>query len=346
MKTLNLALMGFGNVGRAFAKMLQEKKAELAARYDIEIRVTVISTETRGNLYKPEGVDLEKAAEDLAMSGKFKDGSGTPLTALSDVELLEKAEYDCVCELTPLNIFTGQPATDHIEIAMRRGKHAITANKGPIAWHFGELKALAEAQKVGFYYETVVMDGAPIFNLKEHTLKMAKVSKISGILNSTTNFILMELEKGCDMDDIMARGREMGFIEADSAMDIEGYDAAGKVTALLNVLMDAGITPDMVKRKGIEDITLEDIKAAAERGNVIKLLCNGHIDEGGDVVASVRPEEVPRTSLFGTCDSTTSMLSITTDLMGKITIVEHAPEIEQTAYGVFGDMLRVIEEQL
>ena len=136
----------------------------------------------------------------------------------------------------------------------------------------------------------------------------------------------------------------MGFIEADPAMDIEGYDAAAKITALLNVLMEADITPDMVDRKGIEDITVEDIKAADKRGNVIKLLCKGVRDEKGNVKASVKPEEVPKNHMLASIDSTTSVVSITTDLMKTVSIIEHEPEIEQTAYGVFGDLLRVLSE--
>ncbi|MDO4176758.1 MAG: hypothetical protein Q4D99_04700 [Bacillota bacterium] len=340
MKALRLALMGFGNVGQAFGKMLLEKQEEIQDRYDTEVKITAIATATKGNLYNPEGIDIAKAIEDAEKNGSF---NGPDLTELGGIELLEEAEYDCLMELSPLDIFTGQPATDHLMIAISRGKHAITANKGPVAWYFRDLKYLAEEKNVGFYYETVVMDGTPVFNLVEHTLKMAKVTEIRGILNSTTNFILEEMEKGCDMDDIMARGRQMGFIEADPAMDIEGYDAAGKVTALLNVLMDAGIRPDQVKRKGIEDITMDDIRAAASRGNVIKLLCKGSLDEEGNVIAEVGPQEIPRTDMLASVNSTTSIVSITTDLMKTVSIVEHEPEIEQTAYGVFGDMLRVLE---
>ena len=204
---------------------------------------------------------------------------------------------------------------------------------------------MARREGVCFFYETTVMDGTPVFNLTEKTLKMARVTEVSGILNSTTNFILEELAKGEDYDDIMARGRSMGFIEADPAMDIEGYDAAAKITALLNVLMDAGITPDKVKRKGIEDITAEDIQRAAERGKVIKLLCRGFRNENGEVEATVGPVEVPRDDILAGINSTTSIVSITTDLMKKISIIEHEPEIEQTAYGIFGDLLRVLDYQ-
>jgi len=260
------------------------------------------------------------------------------------MEIAENADYDVLIEMTPLNIFTGRPAIDHIETAFRRGKDVITANKGPIAWKFKELNKMAAANNCKFFYETTVMDGTPVFNFAEKTLQLAEVTEVKGILNSTTNFILEELAAGADYDDIMERGRQMGFVEADPAMDIEGYDAAAKITALLNVLMDADITPDMVDRKGIEDITVEDIKAAESRGNVIKLLCKGARDEEGKIIATVKPEEVPKNDMLASIDSTTSIVSITTDLMKTVSVVEHQPEIEQTAYGVFGDLLRVLSE--
>ena len=342
MKELKLALLGFGNAGRAFGKLLLEKHDEIKTKYDTDVKVVAIATGSRGNLVCNEGIDVAAAIADIEKDGKFAPERG--LSSLTTMEIVETVDYDVMAEMTPLNIFTGQPATDHIRGAFARKKHAITANKGPIAWHFRRLADMAKDAGVCFFYETTVMDGTPVFNLVEHTLKFARVTEVSGILNSTTNFILEEMEKGCDYDDIMERGRALGFVEADPAMDIEGYDAAAKITALLNVLMDAGITPDMVERKGIEDITYEDIENARAQGKIIKLVCKGTRDADGNVHASVQPTLVDRTDLLATVNSTTSIVSITTDLMKKITVVEHDPEIEQTAYGVFGDLIRVLDK--
>ncbi|MBQ6899956.1 MAG: homoserine dehydrogenase [Firmicutes bacterium] len=342
MKELKLALLGFGNAGRAFGKLLLEKHDEIKTKYDTDVKVVAIATGSRGNLVCNEGIDVAAAIADIEKDGKFAPERG--LSSLTTMEIVETVDYDVMAEMTPLNIFTGQPATDHIKGAFARKKHAITANKGPIAWHFRRLADMAKEAGVCFFYETTVMDGTPVFNLVEHTLKFARVTEVSGILNSTTNFILEEMEKGCDYDDIMERGRALGFVEADPAMDIEGYDAAAKITALLNVLMDAGITPDMVERKGIEDITYEDIENARAQGKIIKLVCKGTRDADGNVHASVQPTLVDRTDLLATVNSTTSIVSITTDLMKKITVVEHDPEIEQTAYGVFGDLIRVLDK--
>ena len=337
MKELKLALLGFGNAGRAFARLLLDKEAEIEARYDTRLIVTAIATHSRGNLVDPRGIDLAAALTELSEKGHFaKSVSGTTM------DIVTGADYDVLVEMTPLQILTGQPAIDHIKGAFRRRKHVVTANKGPIAWAYDQLAQMAQEQGVFFFYETTVMDGTPVFNLAELTLKMAHVTEISGILNTTTNYILEELAAGRPYDEIIAAGRKLGFIEADAAMDIEGYDAAAKLTALLNVLMDAHMTPDRVDRTGIENITVADIEAAAKQDCCIKLVCRGTM-ENGQVVATVKPTLVPRGDLLATIDSTSSVVSLTTDLMGKLSVVEHAPLIEQTAYGIFGDVLRVLD---
>lgn len=260
------------------------------------------------------------------------------------MDVAVNADYDILIELTPLNILTGEPAISHIKAAFVRGKDVITANKGPIAHDFSGLSKLAKENGCAFYYETTVMDGTPVFNLVHDTLKFCTVTEVAGILNSTTNFILEEMEKGLPMDLIMEKGRELGFVEADPSMDIEGYDSAGKITALLNVLMDAELTPDQISRKGIEAITDKDIKDAAAKGCKIKLVCKGW-REHGKVQGRVAPELIPLNHIYATVNGTSSILSITTDLMGKLTIIEEEPEILQTAYGVFSDLVRIVEQK-
>ena len=149
---------------------------------------------------------------------------------------------------------------------------------------------------------------------------------------------------GKEYGEILEAGKKLGFIEADPAMDIDGFDAAAKVTALLNVLMNAGITPADVDRTGIGDITAEDIRKAAERGKVIKLLCEGRRTENG-IAARVKPVEVDQSDMLASIDSTTSVVSITTDLMGKLSVIEHQPDLRQTAYGIFGDVIRLLDGQ-
>ena len=318
MNTIKLAMLGYGNAGKAFKSLLEEKAKELSDAYDISFEFVSIVTKSKGDLL------------------------GSPTDTALDVA--KNVDYDVLIELTPLNIKTGQPAISHIEAALIRGKDVITANKGPIAHDFARLNTLANENGCAFLYETTVMDGTPVFNLVHDTLKFCTVTEVAGILNSTTNFILEEMEQGHPMDLIMEKGRALGFVEADPSMDIEGYDSAGKLTALLNVLMDANMKLDQIDRKGIEGITYKDIKDAAEKGSKIKLVCKGW-RENGKVCGRVAPELILLTHLYATVNGTSSILSITTDLMGKLTIIEEDPEILQTAYGVFSDLVRIVEKK-
>ena len=340
-KKLKIAMLGFGNAGQAFVKLLMNKHGEIMNKYKCDIQVVAISTNSRGSMVNEAGIDLESALSDLENLKHFND-SRSDYSRFDSMEIAKVVDYDVIIELTTLEIFTGQPAIEHIKTALNRKKHAITANKGPIAWAFEDLNDLAKQQGVLFYYETTVMDGTPIFNLVEETLEFCKITEVNGILNTTTNFVLEELAKGKAYDEVILEGKKRGFIEADPALDIEGWDAAAKTTVLLNTLMGANITPLDIDRKGIEDITDKQIKDAAKRGNVIKLVCHGSMKDG-KVIGIVEPKEIERDTLYSSINGTSSVITITTDLMGDISVVEHEPEIEQTAYGVFSDLVRVVK---
>lgn len=352
MKTIKLAIMGFGNAAQAFTKILIDKKNELESN-GFDFKITAVTTGSRGNLENSQGIDALKLLNVLKEKGNLKGfdevhmtdlatSSGGSCTLKNTMDIIETAEYDVMIELTPLNIFTGQPAISHIETALKRGKHVITANKGPIAWDYERLRALAMKEGVAFLYETTVMDGTPVFNMVKETLPYCKVLEIKGILNSTTNFILGEMEKGTDYETIMEEGRRRGFVEADPSMDTDGWDAAAKLTALMNVLMNAQMTPNQVDRQGINGVTLEEIRKAAEENCIIKLLCQAKMTENG-VKAVVRPEKIQKTEIYANIDATSSIISIKTDLMGELSIIEHNPEIEQTGFGIFSDLITLMQ---
>ncbi len=331
-QTVKLALIGFGNVGQAFVRLLLDKQEEIDKEYGCQVLVTVIATGSRGCFYNPEGLDLSQALADLSKTEK------SPLTT---DELIQQADYDVLLELTPLNIETGQPAISHVEAALSGAKHVITANKGPIAIDYRRLSRIAQEKGAKFLFETTVMDGAPIFNLVKDTLPLCKITGFRGILNSTTNFLLEEMAKGVSYEDALAEGRRRGFVEADPAMDTRGFDAAGKTAALLNVLMDGNVTPEDIEREGIEKVTLEDLARAEKEGKVLKLICRGEMIEG-KAKGSVKLEAIDKKDMLAGVTGTTSILSIHTDLMKTVTVVEHEPDIEQTAYGPFSDLLRIL----
>ena len=329
----------YGNVGRALAQMIIDKRAQVYSRYGKRLLVTAIATGSHGNLYNPNGIDLKQALAHYEAGG-FNEDDDADFTEDAADTLVYCGEYDVLVELSPLNIQTGQPAANRIKQALKMKKSVVSANKGPIAWYYGDLSAMARSAGGKFLFESTVMDGTPIFNLRENCLPLCEVTRIEGILNSTTNFILKCLAEGQTWDEALEQGRAAGFVEADPSMDIDGWDAAAKICALANVLMNANINPGLVQRQGIAGITKEQIDDAAAEGRVIKLMCRAEKDEFGRVTASVAPEEIEAGSLYATVEGASSVLTLTTDLMGTLTLVEQDPTIIQTAYGVFQDILR------
>ena len=333
MKEVRIALIGFGNVGQAFARMLRRREDYIRDTFDTKALITAVCTRSRGALIQPEGIDTEALTDE--MFDKEKDAFA----------VIESAQYDVMIELTPINIMTGQPATDHVRRAIELGKHVITANKGPIAWHYRQLRDLAKKQGVCFCHEATVMDGTPVYNLAKENLMGCQITEVSGIFNATTNFILTEMEKGVSFEDAVAEGRRQGFVEADASMDIDGWDASAKLTALMNVLMDVEITPLEIDRTGISGITYEDIQSAKAQGKRIKLLCRGRVEDGKPV-GVVKPTLVDEHTLPAIMDATSSYVTIDTDLMGATTVIEEPfePEIDHTAYGVLSDLLRILTD--
>lgn len=340
MKKLRLALLGFGNAGQAFGRLLLEKRSELMETYGVEILVTAIATASKGTLVYPRGIDLGRTLVDIEKLGRFSDK--TPgYGSVDTLRVAQEAEYDVLVELTPLEIHSGQPAISYIESALSRGCHVISANKGPLAHGAGKLKELAREKGVHYLHETTVMDGTPVFNLVEETLPLCRILEIQGILNTTTNFVLEEMAAGSSYESALEEGRRRGFVEADPSLDIDGWDAAAKLTALMNVLMGAELRPADIARTGIGGVSAETVRQAAREGKVIKLLCHGRF-EAGVPTGSVEPVALDITHPYASIKGTSSVVTLHTDLMGAVTVIEHDPEIEQTGYGIFSDLIRLI----
>jgi homoserine dehydrogenase len=335
---LNLAFIGFGKVARAFTRMLQERQSDLASKYGLQWKTTAIATASHGCITSPGGIDILAAAECVERGGNLAELPDS-VNVTDPLGVIESCNAHVLFETTVLNAIDGEPATTHIRSALARGINVVTANKGPIAFAYSELKSLAAERGVSFRFEGTVMDGTPVFNLAEFCLPGARVLGFSGVLNSTTNLILTGMESGRSFEESLAEAQRRGIAEANAGYDIEGWDAAVKAVALANVLMNAGARPSDVIREGIRDITLEDVQKAAASGMVIRLVARGE-RSGDDVKLTVAPERVPLSSALGSVRGTSNMLALETDLMGEIAIIENEPGVEQTAYALLSDLIR------
>ena len=340
MAHYNLALIGFGNVGKAFVKLLKQKEDELAKRYNITATVTAIATLNHGAAVNHRGIDLDQAIQ-LVEAGK-------PLTPLSEqpapentLACIRQSRADVLLENTSVNYENGQPAVDFIRAALGAGMHVITANKGPVVHAYHELTRLAEAQGVKFFFESTMMDGAPIYSLFRSALPAAQLRGFQGVLNSTTNVILSLMEGGSTFEQALAHVQAIGIAETDPSGDVDGWDAAIKVAALITVLMDVPFKPQMVARQGIRHISEADISKARQQGKRWKLICTATRKQQG-VTATVSPQMVSPSSPFYWVDGTTSIIQFETDVLGKLTLMEENPGLHTTAYGLLADFINAV----
>lgn len=334
-----LAFLGFGNVGKALAKLLLKKESELSERYGITFKVTGISTGRHGSAIHSEGIDLPQAL----MVNDYSSLSALPAPE-SSLDFIRQCGADVLFENTPVNYQTGQPAVDHLRLALELGMHAITANKGPVVHAFQELTSLARERKRKFFFESTVMDGAPIFSLYRETIPCANLLSINGVLNSTTNMMLTRMELGESFDQAVAYCQKIGIAETDPSGDIDGWDASVKIAALVTVMMGAPLKPVEVDRQGIRDITPEMVAKAKSEGKRYKLVCSARkID--GNVQAKVAPQLVGVDSPMFGVEGTTSIVQFETDVLGLLSVVEADPGPHTTAYGLFADFLNAVRER-
>jgi homoserine dehydrogenase len=340
MQHHTLALVGFGNVGQAFARLLVKKQAQLAADFGLSFSVTAIATGRHGRAINPRGIDLAEALR-LVESGQALDGLSTAAAPADMLEFIRACPADVLFENTPVNHHTGLPASDYLRAALERGMHAITANKGPVVHAYQALSEQAARQGRRFLFESAVMDGAPIFSLFRGPLPAANLLGFQGILNSCTNLLIGMMEKGEPFDSAVRYAQSIGIAETDPSADIDGWDAAIKVAAISTVLMGAPLKPQEIAVEGIRGITPAMIAQARAAGNRWKLVCSAR-REGERIAARVAPQQVAPGSPLYSIEGTSSYVQFELDVLPGLGIVESNPGPETTAYGLLADLINAL----
>ncbi len=340
MEHLSLVMVGFGNVGQAFARLLLDKQAQLARAFELEMRVIGIATGQHGRAINLQGIPLPEALA-LAESGQSLNVLSTMPAPEDNVAFIRACPADALLENTPVNHHTGRPASDYLRAALEQGMHAVTANKGPVVHAYQELTALAAQKGRRFLFESAVMDGAPIFSLFRGPLPAANLIGFQGILNSCTNLILGRMEQGETFEVAVQYAQSIGIAETDPSADIDGWDAAIKVAALATVLMKMPLKPQDIAREGIRDITptlIAEAKAAGERW---KLVCSVS-RENDQLTGRVAPERVGPDSPLFSIEGTSSYVQFAMDVLPGLGIVEGNPGPQTTAYGLLADLINAI----
>lgn len=316
---MRIALVGFGNVGRALARMI--------LRTGVPFTVTALGTKSHGAVVDARGVDLVPL---LA-------GTDLPLRTLPPIRELPA---DVLVEISTLDPETGEPALSYIRDALSAGMHVVTANKGPIARAFHELDALARSNGRLLRFEATVADCLPVFTLRRAALPLADITQVRGIVSSTNNYILSQCAHGAAFGDALAEAQRLGIAEADPRHDLEGYDAAVKATILANVLMDADLRPDDVHRTPVDQSTGDRALAAAQDGARVRPVITIRRTTHG-IDASFGPERLEGGDPLFAVDGFSMGLVIDTDLAGRVAVQLHDPHVDQVAFAILTDLLEI-----
>ena len=337
---MRLIIVGYGNVGREFGALLAEKTAVLGNKYGLTPVIVGVVTGRHGGWVAttPEGI-----APDMVAAANWP-ASGTLPVGATDfagdgLALIDATPADVLIELSTLNPATGEPALSYMHAAFAKGMHVITANKGPIALAYQALRAEATAQGVQLRFESTVIDGMPLINLAEFTLPATEIQGVRAIINATSNFILSGLIMGQSFEETLQRAQAIGITEADPSLDLDGWDAAVKLTIVANVLMGADIRPQDVVRES-SAARMRELAANLPAGSVAKQVATITRTANG-VQARVALEVLAGDDSLAGIGQGKAAIQFQTDTMGDLTVIEGPGGPRQTAFGVLSDLINI-----
>lgn len=331
MKTLRIAVIGMGSVGKGVLKVLAESKGAYPDR-NAAFRLVAVA-DSKGVVVDENGLDPAKVL-------KEKNDGSLKRSSMSTLDYINAGNYDVLVEVTPTDAKTGEPGLSYIVAALRQGRHVVTSNKGPVALKYGMLTGLAREKNVHFLFEATVGGAMPVFNMLRTPLAGNRVLGIKGIFNGTCNYILTRMaSEGLPYDMVLSEAKELGYAEADPTYDVEGIDTALKVVILANAAFGMDVTLEDVSVTGISSLTPEALKLASDDGYVIKLI--GEVRPNGtERILKVSPRLVPKTHPLSV-QGTLNAALIETALAGDITVIGKGAGSVETASAILSDLLYI-----
>ena len=314
MSTLKIGICGWGNVATGLYKIAKNNIESIKKQGNLDIEIVVIGARRDNPNCKPENVIIER-----------------------DIFNVVNHDIDVMVEL----IGGVDVAKDLILKALKKKKHVVTANKAVIYNHGDEIFACAKENGVKVLFESSVCAGTPIIKLLTEELSANKISKISGMLNGTSNFILSNMEDGAEFQSTLELAQKEGYAEPDPSFDIEGMDAAHKIGILSSLALGTSLPPDDFYVQGITNIKKVDFKYADEMGYTIKHLAVAE-QNSKEVVLRAHPVLIAKDKYLANLKSVRNGIEVETDLLGTLHLAGSGAGQESTASGIISDLVHLV----
>jgi homoserine dehydrogenase len=341
MQASKFALVGVGNVGRRFLQMVAQKETTLRDRLGMQL-TPVAAVDSSGAAINEDGLNIAELLR-LKTSGRgvaAYPGSGH--SGLSALEALQHSKADLLVEASPVNLRDGEPGLSNITWAVSHGLDVVTANKAPLVLAYRRLTALAAEMNRTLLFSATVAGGLPTVNIGRRDLIAAKMLRVEGVFNSTTNYILVQMaEEGVSLEDALAEAQRAGVAEADPSLDIDGWDAANKLVIVANSVLGMPATLQDVSVQGIRGLNRADLLRATQAGRAIKLLATA--EPAGDAYRlAVRPTELPLEHPLARLAKWHMGVVYTTDINGTITAIIREEGPTATSGAVLRDVVHAV----
>ncbi len=339
MKTRRLVLIGVGNIGKRLLQMLTDKQKTLEEQYGVRLQLVGVA-DSGGAVFHDQGLDCAELLNCKLGGKSVSTCPGHGLPGVSGLELLQRDRADLLVELSPTNLKHGEPGLSLITWALSNGVDVVTANKGPMVLAYQHLTELAREQQRSLMFSATVTGGLPTLNLGRRDLVGARIDRVEGIFNTTTNYILCRMDKaGLSLADALTEAQKAGVAEADPTLDIDGWDAANKLVIVANAVLHMPATLQDVCVQGIRGLDRSDLIKARDRGRVVKLLVTAELQQEGGYALSVRPTELLLSHPMASLTEWQMGVVFTTDIMGVITAVIDDEGPTATTGAVLRDVL-------
>ncbi|HWQ15605.1 MAG TPA: homoserine dehydrogenase [Roseiflexaceae bacterium] len=360
MKRYRLILAGLGNVGRSFLGLMVSQAGLLRERYGVALAL-VGAADSGGAALDPAGIDPIAVLDAKAAGRSVASLAGAGWPGMGGPELARTAEADILLEATPVNLRDGEPGLSIVRAALRRGMHAVLANKGPLALAYSDLAGLSDMGPEGgergspkdwpaLRFSACVGGSLPTINIGRRDLAGARIERVEAVLNGTTQGILRMMEQGTSYAEALAEMQRRGLAETDPSLDVEGWDAANKLTIIANAVLRQPATVRDVAVEGITRLTAAELLAARDRGERIVLLglaerdvgdAGGNSRAAGPYRLSVRPTALPQEHPLARMGGDEMGVVYYTDIAGRMSATTLETDPVPTAAAMLRDVIDI-----